>query len=249
MAEQGAFQAPQWTESTAWQEVARSHGVALTLDALDWIHDQIRAPESGEYRRLRVLVPGLEGPCRRAAERILLDVRRACASGDERTRFEVEDGAPATNSALSRGPLEERLGWIQAAVTGERFECARDLAEELPREEDGLVKAAMVRALGVLGGSATLPALKAAARSADRDVRLGAVAGLEFRCGRPAVRLLLERLTDEDRLVRAEAGQALASYAPRHLHELLQDLPAGRGAAFLEAGREWLETRGYQGGP
>ena len=40
MAEQGAFQAPQWTESTAWQEVARSHGVALTLDALDWIHDQ-----------------------------------------------------------------------------------------------------------------------------------------------------------------------------------------------------------------
>jgi hypothetical protein len=181
----------------------------------------IEAPMDEHYVRLQALIRSHDATVIRAIESALLHARRCTGSSlpppppaflnDLRTRLRASD------------PMD-RLVAIQECLQNESFGGAALLAERIEAEGNAMALVVLAKALGILGGEKFLGYLEGIAQHPMAAVRAGAIEGLRHLPSERALRILLDRLADEDEQVRRLAHEGLASSDPDRLVGYLRAL-------------------------
>ena len=240
-------------KSETARQVLQGHQRELAADRMRAVRDlgeAVALADDRAYQELDALAPELPPAEHRAAARYLLDARRnsvrweilsrAPSGGDGRLRRDITE----VGARLRDEDASVRLATVQGCFEEANFSAAPALATRLAVERDPVVRTALARALGYLGGAAALPVLKRASRDESVDVRLGALEGLGYQLGEDAVRLILERTIDPVSQVRRVARGLVATYDPDVVLGLLERIPDGRGSRLLRGGirsvQAWL---------
>jgi hypothetical protein len=222
--------------------------LANKLKAVEKLAEGLSSTQDLGYLRLEDGLDRLPPLLREATRRTLLQVRRAARRWDVLSVLGAEE-APRISTplrsvaqSLRQGDLPERLEHLEQLVREEAFEAAPVLATRLIVESEPVMAAALARAVGYLGGEATLVVLKKSIRHESRDVRLGAIEGLRHQLGEESIRLLVERLGDQEAQIRKAAIDALRSRSPEAILSLLAAFPQGRGNRIIQGAIPLLRT-------
>ena len=117
-------------------------------------------------------------------------------------------GVPSPSERIAN--LQKLADKASATDVAQKGLIAQDLAKEIQKEEDSMVRAEILRALAAYGGPAAEPVLRAALNDPDADVRVVACAVWGKRGDAEAARLLGGVLSsDIDKDVRMAAARAL----------------------------------------
>lgn len=217
-----------------WNTLESSESLQERLEALSGLEVYLTPHDEEAIQRLGKIKLFSPGPLGEAIVRCLVRMRRKRFFSDVLSSSATLDEFRSTGKTdLAKEALRDpsaivRYDFLIQVEEDELFEVAPILGNQLLREREPKLLALLARILGRLGTERYMIPLKRTSRHEDPRVRLGAVEGMAFQCGRERNQVLVERLGDPDRNVRDRVQKILQATPVRDILDIVERIPSGR---------------------